>query len=380
MFFLITALSPFYITVIWAILLFLKGRMNNPPALVLSVFMFFSALLFFTHASYFLGYKEFYIALDSLYLFTSLSVYPLYYCYVRMLTRDVKINYRNVWHFAPAAVLATILSVIMYYSSQEDKMVYYREVLIYQNRETIFMGGNVSLMAVVFFISRIVFAFQVIIYLVSGYRLASQYDDRLLQFYSNLQNRQLIWVRLLSLVFLFTSITSSTVNVIGRGFFLDHPEMLIIPSGLFSVLLFLIGYQGSIQQFTVKDVEEESEETDSLPQLTTTRELLKDLILDLMVKEELFRMPDLRITLLCKKLNTNRTYISSIINEEFGESFNGFINRYRVEYAKKLMKDNPACDYSLDYLASESGFGSASSFIRAFKQIEGITPGKFLKG
>ncbi|MBN2815023.1 MAG: AraC family transcriptional regulator, partial [Bacteroidales bacterium] len=78
-------------------------------------------------------------------------------------------------------------------------------------------------------------------------------------------------------------------------------------------------------------------------------------------------------------LNTNRTYISNLINDETGCNFNTWVNRYRIEHALEIMNRHGSNLLVTEYIAHESGFGSPSSFIRAFKTHTGLTPGKYLQ-
>lgn len=82
----------------------------------------------------------------------------------------------------------------------------------------------------------------------------------------------------------------------------------------------------------------------------------------------------LTIAKLAEALGTNRTYLSSYINNELHCTFYEYVNRRRVAYAKSLLveKDDP-----LDVVAVLSGFNSLSSFRRAFLTYEGITPGQY---
>jgi AraC-like DNA-binding protein len=85
----------------------------------------------------------------------------------------------------------------------------------------------------------------------------------------------------------------------------------------------------------------------------------------------------LRITSVSDSLKTNRTYISRLINDEFGVNFNEFVNKYRIEEAKKLLESNESKLFTMEHIAEKSGFGSVNSFTRVFKEFEGITPGQF---
>jgi AraC-like DNA-binding protein len=145
-------------------------------------------------------------------------------------------------------------------------------------------------------------------------------------------------------------------------------------------LLFIIGIQGNRQRNTVEEMTEEIivPHTADTHSNKTTAELKKKLN-DLMVHDKIYLIPDLKIVTLSKMLNTNRTYISNLINDETGCNFNTWVNRYRIDHALEIMNRQGSNLFVTEFIAHESGFGSPSSFIRAFKAHTGITPGKYLQ-
>jgi len=94
-------------------------------------------------------------------------------------------------------------------------------------------------------------------------------------------------------------------------------------------------------------------------------------------QDKIYRNPDLRITDVSILVQTNRTYISKIINTGFHTSSRDFVNQYRVLEAKEILKTQTADKYTLEYISESVSFGSLHSFIRVFKELEGMTPGKF---
>jgi AraC-like DNA-binding protein len=59
-----------------------------------------------------------------------------------------------------------------------------------------------------------------------------------------------------------------------------------------------------------------------------------------------------------------------------GTSFNETINKYRIGYFLKMAKAHP--EYSIESLALDAGFGSKSTFNRAFLKEKGKTPKEYL--
>jgi AraC-like DNA-binding protein len=91
-----------------------------------------------------------------------------------------------------------------------------------------------------------------------------------------------------------------------------------------------------------------------------------------------FVNPDFTAAQLASALNTNIAYISKAINQQRDINFNVFVNHYRIEKVKQMMRDS-SNKYTLEYISSSSGFRNQSTFNKAFKSIEGITPSAYSK-
>lgn len=73
-------------------------------------------------------------------------------------------------------------------------------------------------------------------------------------------------------------------------------------------------------------------------------------------------------------LCTNTTYLSKVINKFFKCNLKTLLNKYRVDYAKELLKME---DCDLKSLPRKCGFASRSTFYSAFMKFEHITPTDF---
>ena len=91
-----------------------------------------------------------------------------------------------------------------------------------------------------------------------------------------------------------------------------------------------------------------------------------------MEKEKPYCNPDFKLVDLQKVLPLNRTYLSQFIHAEYDCSFYLFVNRYRIEEAKRLMADNP--DLKLADISAICGFSSPSVFSRSFTAVTGQSP------
>ena len=91
-----------------------------------------------------------------------------------------------------------------------------------------------------------------------------------------------------------------------------------------------------------------------------------------MGREKPYRNPDFKLVDLQKVLPMNRTYLSQFIHAEYGCSFYLFVNRFRVEEAKRLMTEHP--DMKMADVSSNCGFSSPSVFSRTFSTMTGQSP------
>jgi AraC-like DNA-binding protein len=88
---------------------------------------------------------------------------------------------------------------------------------------------------------------------------------------------------------------------------------------------------------------------------------------------------DFTLDKLAKLLRTNRTYVSQAINDVLQKNFTHFTNEYRIKEAQRLFSEPDASKYTVEFVASKTGFKSRNTFSRAFKEITGVSPGFYLK-
>ncbi len=81
---------------------------------------------------------------------------------------------------------------------------------------------------------------------------------------------------------------------------------------------------------------------------------------------------------LTKAMETNRTYLSQIIHEEYKCGFTRFVNDFRIREACRIMA-NPQYDKAIKALHEKVGFSSQSAFYDAFKIKTGTTPSFYYK-
>ncbi len=94
-----------------------------------------------------------------------------------------------------------------------------------------------------------------------------------------------------------------------------------------------------------------------------------------MNEQKLFLKPDFSLPLLADQLRVTVHQLSQVINDGLGKSFFEMTAEYRIEEAKRLLKEKP--NIKVEEIAEEVGYNSKSSFNTAFKKLTGKTPSEW---
>ncbi|GAA4844630.1 helix-turn-helix domain-containing protein [Paenibacillus vulneris] len=93
------------------------------------------------------------------------------------------------------------------------------------------------------------------------------------------------------------------------------------------------------------------------------------------VKEH-YSEESLNISMIGGAFDLTPSYVSRLFKEYTGEALLDFINKTRLEEAKKLLLEQK---YTVNEVAGKVGYNDVNTFLRIFKKFEGITPGKYTK-
>jgi AraC-like DNA-binding protein len=322
----------------WCIFFVVRAvRGEDEPRVKYTILLFYiaSTVLYVNHWLFFSDHET--TIGTYTYQLANLCVYPLYYMYLRALTRT-KYTWDNYVLFVPAVLLS------------------------------VFFPLNLM------FPTRICFAVQVIWVWICGYRLLNATRSRMDNTYTDDRSYLLQPTHTLLILLGVTAVVSMLLNMLGRELF-DGSIWIYLPAVLMSILLFSLGYVAAhttLPQETVlpeeahKEDKATTEETDALMHKIAT----------VLREEQLFSDSNLTIQDLANAVGSNRTYVSNCINRRTGLSFSQYIARYRVEYAQTVLVDPQYADdhEALTHAISLSGFSSNQTFYRLFKEITGLTP------
>ena len=125
---------------------------------------------------------------------------------------------------------------------------------------------------------------------------------------------------------------------------------------------------------TIIDIQHETFKETISPEIEHWKSKIETLIQE----QKLYQNPELTLTDLAKKLETNASIISKTINQGFQMNFNDCINTYRIEAVKNSFANGEHKKSTLLGIAFDCGFNSKATFNRAFKKNTGKTPKEYL--
>ena len=111
----------------------------------------------------------------------------------------------------------------------------------------------------------------------------------------------------------------------------------------------------------------------------TTKEMedVINIVEDYIVNSQCFLKDNLTIIDIAEATNIHPKRISYSLNNLEQSNFNNYINKFRVQKAKELLKDDAATNLSIEGIGMEAGFHSKATFYSAFKKFEGCTPANY---
>ncbi len=313
-------------------------RHKEEPRIRWTILLFYlaSTVLYTDHWLYFSDVESTICAYT--YFIANLSVYPIYYMYLRALTRT-RMTWDNYVLFLPAVIIP---------------LVFYPQI------------------------ARICFAIQVIWVWTRGFLLLRSTQQRLDNIYTDYRSHLLNPTRLLLVLIGITAVVSTLLNILGRERF-DGSVLVCIPAVMMSILLFSLGYVAAHTTMPAETVAPQEEDAKADKATTAETDELFHKITTALREQQLFTNPHLTIQDLANAVGSNRTYVSACINRRSNFTFSQLVAQYRVEYAKTILLDP---QYTSDHEAltqamALSGFASDPTFYRVFKDLTGLTPLQF---
>ena len=383
---------PLSVCIVWCFLVILKRNKTYSDRLLV-VLLALMAAYYICDTSHLVAAPDYrrLVVLDIVAQFASLAVFPLGCIYIRSLFDDTSRGWAAYLLLLPALLLAVYTIVVtsligigncsslirMY-----DQGLMPNHLGILENSYLVLTHRAYNLAILVSFsISMVYISYRLFLGKFKFGHISDFLRGNKFSFISNI----------ICIFFIILCILMSLRFILGINWFSNNTVWTSILSFFTAVVLFLTGYLAAIPTLpggylnmdrilhpfdAMKHTRQEYlAGLDSGPvagKQVSGYDKLMDSFQELMVKKQGFLDPAMTIDEISRQLNTNRTYVSKLVNIYQGMPFRDYLNKLRIDYSKQLMLDEP--DAVIDYISAKSGFQSATQFIRKFRETEGVTP------
>lgn len=217
-------------------------------------------------------------------------------------------------------------------------------------------------------------------------RLLYKHKIEVLNTYSYVSFKELQWARYFLIYLLTTSIFGHIIAYVFPTAFTDNTIFSVMDL----IAIIWVAYFGLTQREVKSllsknwDIENDKQSS-SLKAISPEApevniEKLKELMItidEFMIRSESFINPEFTIMDLANGIKKHPKLVSEAINSVKNQNFNSYINQYRINKAKTLLKTDLKIDLSIEGIGSEVGFKSKSVFYAAFKKFTGTTPNRY---
>ncbi len=355
---------------LFALLLWLTNRKEIKSTFFLAAFLFAHALIpinelmmwgaeFKDHARQ--NWSNFYFVPGIAYY---LDGPLLFLCIKSLVFRDFILKRVDLLHLLPFAIYCLFI-ILNFYGNPLS-------VRIDMLNNLSFVYSN-SFVTVEFF-SKLIR----VIYAIACFVLINRYGIRLQDKHSNMEKAHISWLRALVMGFM---VVMSFELILSASKIFTHYHLIYFYMGLTryytTFLLVNLLVFTSIRFFGMfEQVNEEELPKKPIDDFSINSEEAESI--DKRIKQgQLYMDPDITLDSLADTLKIMPRDLSMIINRHFGANFYTFINSYRIEEAKKMLKDQAMKNITITEIYLAVGFNSKSVFYTFFKKLEGVTPTKY---
>ncbi len=216
------------------------------------------------------------------------------------------------------------------------------------------------------------------VYGVGAVYLTIRYFNTLKDQYSSISSSEPGWLMALTLGFTLSWAFSIFVHISAQFLSVEMADLLgisenyvvfVLINGLFT---YSLAYAHNL--LTTKPVESTRPAASDKPDEVAIAKVQAG-----MEEEKLYLEHNLNIEEFSTRIDLPVRDVSGVINKHFGTNFFEFMNSYRVEEAKRLLRDESMSDLTILDILLQAGFNSKSAFHRFFKRLTGMSPSEYRK-
>lgn len=289
---------------------------------------------------------------------------PLIYLYVlSVIYSDFKLKSKHLLHTF-SFILVTLITLPWYFSDVNHHV--YRNSIDYPEGMVIMHFSHAHTQ----------------FYLIAMFLVLRKYKQILLENYSNPNLSNYKWLMkmtiMLQLLFMFTFVKNMVRVYWGDDYDTDIARICLVSFVIIFLCWVLLkalhapeifrGIRSNLKMTKGISIDEKQN-----LEMAGEFKILKKFMLE----EMPYLNPELTIQDLAIQLNKPTRELSVLINNKLDQHFYEFINTYRIEKAKELLKDSSSKDLTISEILYQVGFNSKSSFYTTFKKQVGCTPKEY---
>jgi AraC-like DNA-binding protein len=360
LFFFATALIGIFLSVV----INLRKKGDSQGNLMMGLFIFFHSC-FIIHLCMYISKINFGYP-HSLYLSTSFSFLygPLLYFYYRRVTEKYVMKKTDLLHLVPSLILVIYLFPTYSLPAQEKlHLLFNRNEILYPLMTSIIVIKYMSLGIYAFLVYKL--------YKKKLEKRRNEMGSQAVKWQRNLMVLNSLYV-VFYIVYSFALLNNIMTHI------LIYPQIFLM-----SCIILYLGYIAYAQPsvFSKKllfgkltlEKYQKSGLTDSFSLE------LKDQLLLLFVEEKIYKQSNISLGVLAQRLGTTRHNVSQVINEHFDLNFFHLVNKYRIEEAKEILKNDQNKNMNIIDVAYDVGFNNKVTFNKAFKAQTNMTPSLYLR-
>ena len=294
---------------------------------------------------------------------------PLLFFYFKRLTEQYKFRWIDLFHFLPTLILLLFLLPVYSLPFEEKIKVQLGTSEVYSPNDFLF----------------IIFIPKLLSLIIYGFFISKLYLKK--QEGQHFKNNSAIvfWKKGIYKMHMFYVFSYLAYGISISGvFFSPNPFLYQSQIIAMSLMVLYVAYMAQVQPavFSKEVLLSDNSFFSKYQKSGLTKSLseeLKQNLISLLVTQKIYKDNSINLEKLSNVLDTSRHNTSQIINEQFNMNFFELINKFRVDEAISLLKENKLNSLQIIDIAYEVGYNNKVTFNKAFKKETSLTPSQFLK-
>jgi AraC-like DNA-binding protein len=293
----------------------------------------------------------------------------LLYLYIKSLVyHDYALRRRHIFHLVPLTVFILFLTFTFYNHSLSERIA--------------LIDDDIYVYSPSYLILDFACKAARIGYCIACLLLIGKYKNQLKTTHSNIERLDISWLISLVIGFLIITVIEAALAFakILHLFIGFHPHWFEVMglTGYYVVFMLVLAlvftsirYFSGFVSIPQKDQQKKPTEEKLL------NSMFAEKIDTIMREQKPYLLPEITLDILSEKLGVPSRDLSLVFNRHFDSNFYEFINRYRIEEAKKMLADPKNKSKTITHIYLDVGFNSKSVFNTFFKKHVGQTPSEY---